>query len=251
MRKYLSTGKGVMHVSGGPECHPVAFLDYLFDLISEVVPSRSVCWIDPYNVLTATPVGVLRELAVCLGLNAAQSLGTSHFEVVKNVRSTFGSVYVDDVTVNNSYVEAEEVARLSRALTEEIKSGRQFHDVVVVFQGCEKVDPALRRTYYSTVWKPVLQPMVALGARTIFQYSAETLAADHDQIPARANKSLRLPSAFLDDIVVEIAALALEQGWERSAESADVFARTIKRGTASVSEVYAMLMLMDDDVRSS
>lgn len=242
----LDGAGGVLHVRGGEECMPNVFVEVIRSRAEEPPRSMRAAVIDPNNQLTASPLAAFREILRVIGgiqpLNPpAQKVTLS---VASDVRSFFGGVSIDNVTVNMGVTnESEELATLIAVLSAEIAAGRRFDALVVLFQNCHEMDYSLRKVFHFSLWSPVLQQLVELGAKMIFQYEPHKMQSDLVSLPPNPAPSVTLPTE-LNDVTDQLAQIALSENWEANDNDAQVLARGVLDISSSARRVYeAMAML--------
>lgn len=251
LHNFLNGGSGVLHVVGEKVSKPVTFVESTVRSAESRDPSLVTCFIDPNNIVMASPLNALRVITKKLGLQSPTDRGrksTGSLEVVKGVRSLFGDVTITDVYAGNgstTHDESQELSALVEVVLKELGDGRRFDNLLIVFLQWHELEAPMRRTFYSSLWIPVLVAMVESGTRIVFQYSKLLLDPMDDTIPAASTKSVVLPAAFDATVVNEIAAIALSLGWEHTHEAASGLARTVLMLSDSVHEVYERLAMLN------
>lgn len=250
VRTFVTDKSGVLHVIGDGQSRATTFIGHVIDMIDSMQGGYKTCVVDPHYLGTASPVGALRTLARELDVlaRAREQGAAGRVEFIKNIRSIFGDVRVDGNTLGANYSEEEEVTALISALQDEIDSGRNFEEVVIVFRELDGMDAAMRRRFYSTMWKPVIESMAEQGASVLFQFADDQLAGIDGAIPPQARMAVRLPQSFAEEVVEEIAQLAIDRGWEANRDAALGLARTVIRTSSTIEEAYAQMARLEESV---
>lgn len=240
---FLDGPGGVLHVRGGVECMPSAFVGALTAHAQAAPRGLITVVIDPHNQLTGSPLAAFRTILRSVGRDRPLRPPNNAISVsvASDVRSLFGDVNISNVTVNvGSMSESEEFATLLELTQAEIDGGRRFADLVVVFTNCHDMDYPLRKVFYFSLWEPILRQMSELGAKMIFQYSPSLMKTDTQSLPPIASDSVLLP-ATLDDVTDEFAELAVRLGWEENLHDGEVLARGVLETSTDVSQVYSAM----------
>jgi len=247
MESFLDGEGGTLHIRAGDNCMPSAFLEVLIQTARRAPRSLVAAVVDPNNQLTASPLAAFRAVLLAIG-GEAPFVPPQHqlsLSVASDVRTLFGSVTIENVTVNGgSFSESEELGALIDLVNEQIKVGRRFDNLLVVFRNCHDMDVSLRRSFYFSIWEPALSHMTRLGAKMVFQYEPARLATDMSSLPPIAERSIVLPSELVD-VVEELAELALRRTWELDISDARVLARTVLATSQDVRQIHTAMAMLE------
>jgi hypothetical protein len=241
---FVRTERGALHVRGGADCRAAAFMDHIHTQIKEIVPHALICIIDPLNIMTSTPLGILRRLSSALGVTAPAYTGASIY-VGSNNSSVFAPVSVTNLQVDIQLNEAEEFAQVMDAFLDEIDSGRLFDQLVILVHSCHDITTDMRRQLHSSLSVPLFSKLMDKGARFIIQYSATELTIAEDSFPNRSSHVVDLPSQYKHDVAEELAKHIAAEGWSPDLATATGIARGIFLLSDSVQDVYANVVKAD------
>lgn len=241
---FLSEQPGVLHVVGADPHHARHFLDSALPRLGGTSRRSDIDSLDGCT----SPLEVLARLARALQVPRppAPDPLSGDLTVASDIRAR-RDVIIENITVEQNYIfsqnEAGDAGALRDTIADYLATKPSFDGLVLVFLDCHEWDAGSRRNFYRHVWLDLLDGIHALGARVVFQYMPN-IDQNPGAIPPKATRVIRLPSTLTAGVVPDIAAHALDQGWETSPDLASHTAKTLLGISNSVQDVYGHMLTL-------
>lgn len=246
LQDFFANLQPVLHISGSNDSHFNHFTAVIDRLRTKGLSIGTILEVDLLNQATASPLGLAE--AICHSLNIRPSpvsppeLQNTSASVASNLRAR-GDIHIYEINqaISSSKSEGELLANLVRGAQEARGRGLNVSGCVVLVRQCHELPLLVRKVLWSTIWVPLISPLLACGLKVVFVYCDREIALAPDAIPPRPDKHIRLPEGSGHFSTEEVARFVKARGLVTTMDQALGYASAILATSSSVREIYENL----------
>lgn len=237
----------ILHVRGGAECQPYSFSQVLKE-IAEITFGKNVKYstLNVGSTMSGSPLMALYWIAKDLGFKLRQEMFSKsqvpiEYNIMSGIKSR-GNVSIENSPikiVSQSRHEGNELIQCIEFLKVEFRKKESLRGCIVHFAAGHEMEDQMRGIFWNDLWVSVLQDMIKIGLKVIFDYCPRSLEIRDRAVPVKADMILNLPPVLDDEAVIhELARYWLENGLAKSAESAQSYAKALVLTSDTAEELY-------------